>query len=121
MVALAELMERHPRIATNALGVVGRRTEEMLQRSQQFATEPVERRIAWVLLRLVSQTGRSAGADIEVGFPLSRQDIAEMAGTTLHTVSRTLRAWERQGLVSGGRQRVAIRDERALRAIAAGR
>ncbi|KAA2212993.1 Crp/Fnr family transcriptional regulator [Teichococcus oryzae] len=114
---IAELMERHPRIATNALGMVGGRTEEMLQRSREFATEPVERRIAWVLLRLTAQAGQPVEGGIEVAFPLSRQDIAEMAGTTLHTVSRTLREWERRGLVSGGRQRVAIRDAAAVRAI----
>lgn len=114
----SELMQRHPRIAANALKMVGGRTEEMLNRAREFATEPVERRIARVLLRLTSQAGRRTGDRIEVSFPLSRQDIAEMVGTTLHTVSRTLRAWERYGFVSGGRQRVAIRDQNAIKAIA---
>ncbi|UFN51635.1 Crp/Fnr family transcriptional regulator (plasmid) [Roseomonas sp. OT10] len=114
----ASLLKQHPGLARNALDMVGGRTEEMLQRLREFAMEPVERRIARVLLRLVGQAGQPAEDGTEVGFPLSRQDIAEMAGTTLHTVSRTLRAWERCGLVSGGRQRVAIRDGQALRAIA---
>jgi CRP/FNR family transcriptional regulator, nitrogen oxide reductase regulator len=117
---VSELMERYPRMAANALEMVGGRTEEMLHRAREFATEPVERRIARVLLRLTSQAGQPVGGGMEVSFPLSRQDIAEMAGTTLHTVSRTLRAWERQRLVSGGRQRVVIHDQKALKAIAAG-
>jgi CRP-like cAMP-binding protein len=45
---VGELMERHPRIAANALEMVGGRTEEMLRRSREFATELVERRIARV-------------------------------------------------------------------------
>ena len=43
---------------------------------------------------------------------------AEMTGTTLHTVSRTLSQWEHAGLVESGRQRVTIRDAQALTAIA---
>ena len=114
-----ELLERHPRIAANAVEVVGINTEEMLHRMREFATEPVERRIARALLRLSGQAGRPIGAGVEIAFRLSRQDIAEMTGSTLYTVSRTLREWERQGLVAGGRQRVVIRDPARLDAIGA--
>ena len=37
-----------------------------------------------------------------------------MTGTTLHTVSRTLSAWEQQGLVESGRQRIVLRDPHKL-------
>ena len=117
---VGELLERHPRIAANAVEVVGIRTEEMLHRMREFATEPVERRIARALLRLSGQAGRPVGAGVEIGFLLSRQDIAEMTGSTLYTVSRTLREWERQGLVVSGRQRVVVRDPARLGEIAAG-
>ena len=117
---VGELLERHPRIAANAVEVVGIRTEEMLHRMREFATEPVERRIARALLRLSGQAGRRVGTGVEIGFPLSRQDIAEMTGSTLYTVSRTLREWERQGLVVSGRQRVVVRDPSRLGEIAAG-
>ena len=40
----------------------------------------------------------------------TRQDIAEMTGTTLHTVSRLLSSWEGQGLVAGGRQKLTVTD-----------
>jgi CRP-like cAMP-binding protein len=69
-------------------------------------------------MRLMQQAGRDVPAGIEIDFPISRQDIAEMIGTTLHTVSRILSAWESQGLVGGGRQRVVIRDSRKLFALA---
>lgn len=113
----SELMERHPRIAANAVEVVGTHTEEMLHRMREFATEPVERRIARALLRLSGQAGRRIDTGVEIEFPLSRQDIAEMTGTTLHTVSRTLREWERRGLVAGGRRRVVVRDPARLGAV----
>jgi CRP-like cAMP-binding protein len=44
----------------------------------------------------------------QIDFPISRQDIAGMTGTTLHTVSRILSAWEDQGIVEGGRQRIVL-------------
>lgn len=117
---VGELVEQHPRIAANALQVIGARTEEMLHRLREFATEPVERRIARALLRLVRQAGRPAGEGVEIGFPLSRQDIAEMAGSTLYTASRTLREWEREGLVASGRRRVVILDQERLGEIGGG-
>ena len=117
---VSELLERHPRIAANAVEVVGTRTEEMLHRLREFALEPVEHRIARALLRLSGQAGRRVDAGVEIAFPLSRQDIAELTGSTLYTVSRTLREWERQGLVVSGRQRVVVRDPARLSEIAAG-
>ena len=48
----------------------------------------------------------------------TRQDIAEMTGTTLHTVSRVLSAWEAQGLVEGGRQKLTVVDIEGLALIA---
>ncbi|AWK88203.1 Crp/Fnr family transcriptional regulator [Azospirillum thermophilum] len=116
--AMTALMERHPRIALNALGIIGGRLAEVQDRLRELSTQRVERRIAHALLRLVRQAGRRVEAGVEIGFPLSRQDLAEMTGTTLHTVSRTLSAWEAQGLVESGRQHVVIRKPHALVAIA---
>ena len=53
-----------------------------------------------------------------IDFPITRQDIAEMTGTTLHTVSRVLSAWESQGLVEGGRQKLTVTDVKGLARIA---
>jgi CRP-like cAMP-binding protein len=49
---------------------------------------------------------------------LTRQDLAEMTGTTLYTVSRILSQWESQGLVRSGRERVVIRFPHGLVKIA---
>jgi hypothetical protein len=43
-----------------------------------------------------------------------------MTGTTLHTVSRILSAWEQRGLVEGGRQRIVLRNTHRLRSLAEG-
>ncbi|MCG5241856.1 Crp/Fnr family transcriptional regulator [Azospirillum doebereinerae] len=116
--AMGVLMERHPRVAMNALDIVGRRLQEVQTRLREVSTERVERRVAHALLRLARQAGRRVEGGVEIDFPLSRQDIAEMTGTTLHTVSRILSGWEAQGIVEGGRQQVTIRRPHALVAIA---
>lgn len=115
---IADLAERFPLIALNAMRIMGGRATELQQRLREMQTERVERRIAHALGRLVVQAGRRTPEGIEIDFPLSRQDLAEMAGTTLHTVSRTLSAWEGAGIVLAGRQRVVIAQPHALVVIA---
>ena len=51
---------------------------------------------------------------------LSRQDLAELTGTTLYTVSRTLTRWQQAGLVKLGRKRITIRQPHPLVQIADG-
>lgn len=113
-----ELMERFPRMAINALGLLGAELSEIRERYQELATERVERRVARALLRLVRQAGKRVEQGVLIEFPLSRQDLAELTGTTLHTVSRILSAWEDKGLIESGRQRVIIRKPHGLVAVA---
>lgn len=94
--------------ATETYRTVGARMGEMHERIAELATKAVEQRVAAALLRMVNQSGREVPDGIEIGFPLSRSDIAEMTGTTLHTVSRLLSAWERDGIIRGGRRQVIV-------------
>jgi CRP-like cAMP-binding protein len=112
------LLQQHPALALNALAAMGGRLQEAHTRIREGATERIERRIAHALLRLVRQSGRQVESGVEIDFPITRQDLAEMTGTTLFTVSRVLSAWEQEGLVDGGRQRIVIRNPHALVRIA---
>jgi CRP-like cAMP-binding protein len=114
------LIARYPSLASSALQTVGSRLHDTQLRVIEMSNEQVEQRVAHALLRLAKQAGRKVKAGIEIDFPISRQDVAEMTGTTLHTVSRLLSAWESQGLVEGGRQRIVLRDPRRLHIIAEG-
>lgn len=112
------LMERYPRIALNALRFLAGRLREFQDRYRELATERVERRVAHGLLRLARQIGREVEGGMLIDLTLSRQDIAEMTGTTLFTVSRTLSGWEQRGLIESGRERVLILKAGELLAIA---
>jgi len=113
-------VEQNPRLAVSAMQTIGQRLEEAHTRIREMSTEEVERRVAHAVLRLSRQAGRKEEDGIRIDFPISRQDIAEMTGTTLHTVSRILSAWEARGLVEGGRQKLLVRDISGLAALADG-
>ncbi|MDI4232547.1 Crp/Fnr family transcriptional regulator [Bradyrhizobium sp. Arg237L] len=116
--SLRQIMERYPVIAINAVALLCRRYHEMQIRLREVSTERVERRIGHTLLRLAHQSGRRTARGIEIAFPLSRRDLAEMVGTTLYTVSRIVSVWEERGIVSSGRRRVVLCKPHALAAIA---
>ena len=113
-------MKDHPAMAVNAMQTMGGRLQEAQSRLLELATEEVERRVAHAVLRLGQQSGKKESGGIRIDFPISKQDIAEMTGTTLHTVSRVLSAWEAAGLVEGGRQKLLLRDPHKLLLIADG-
>lgn len=105
---LYALMRRHPDIAMNSMHMLGGRLQEMQVRVRELSTARVERRVANALVRLTRHAGRETDSGIEINFPLSRQDLAEMTGTTLHTVSRIMSTWEERGIVESGRQHVLV-------------
>ena len=113
-----QFVEQNPRLAVSAMQTIGQRLEEAHTRIREMSTQEVERRVAHAVLRLVEQAGKRDDAGLRVDFPISRRDIAEMTGTTLHTVSRILSAWETQGLVEGGRQKLVVCDAAGLKRLA---
>ncbi|UCI08783.1 Crp/Fnr family transcriptional regulator [Mesorhizobium sp. B1-1-8] len=110
-----------PSFSANTYKAVGTRLQEAHTRVVEMSTQQVEQRVAHALLKLVKQSGRKTEEGISIDFPISRQDIAEMTGTTLHTVSRLLSAWEDQGLVKSGRQKVTVVEPHRLLLVADGR
>lgn len=114
------LLDGHPAFAVNAMRTMGTRLQEAQARIREMSTEAVERRVGHTVLRLCAQSGRQEPEGIRIDFPISKQDIAEMTGTTLHTVSRILSAWQAAGIVDGGRQKLLVRDPHRLLLIADG-
>ncbi|WP_093991374.1 Crp/Fnr family transcriptional regulator [Flavimaricola marinus] len=100
--------------ATETYKTVGNRVGEMNNRIVEMATQQVEQRVANALLRLIHQTGRKIDIGIEIDFPITRQELSELTATTLHTVSRLLSSWEKQGIVQSKRKRITVTDPHAL-------
>ena len=88
---------------------------ELEDRFREVATDKVAARVALQLLRLQKKIGRPVNGGVEIG--LSREELAQMTGTTLYTVSRLLSDWEGRGVVRPRRKAVAICDVSSLQAI----
>lgn len=115
---MASLMETFPKLAINAVRFVAARLHELQVQYRQLATEKVERRVARALLRLVEHAGRRTDSGVLIDLPLSREDIAQMTGTTLYTVSRIISRFEANGLVEARRQSIVIRNPHGLMSVA---
>ncbi|HEX9012178.1 MAG TPA: Crp/Fnr family transcriptional regulator, partial [Anaerolineaceae bacterium] len=96
--ALARISSRYPQVSLNAVGLMAEKVGEFQGQIRALATERVERRLARALLRLTRQVGKKTAGGVLIDLNITRQDLAEMSGTTLFTVSRLLSQWERQGL-----------------------
>jgi CRP/FNR family transcriptional regulator, nitrogen oxide reductase regulator len=107
------LARRYPVLYRNMIQILGEYVLELEERFREVATERVGSRVARQLVRLMTKIGRLEGGDVVVG--LSRQELAEMTGTTLFTVSRLLSAWEGRGMVRPSREAVTICDVQSLR------
>jgi len=111
------LLATHPDLALAVIEDLGARLREAEARILDLETEGAEARLARALLRLA---GRRPAGVAPASIALTRQDLADLTGTTLSTASRTLAAWHRRGIVAAPRERVTILDRAALAAIAAG-
>jgi len=115
---LRELAGKEPSISMNTMQLMHGYITELQERQQALVSERVEQRIARILLKLAAQSGKKVDEGGLIDMPLTRQDVAEMSGTTLFSVSRTLNEWERNGLLKIGRERVVIREPHGLVRIA---
>ena len=111
---LMEFVTQIPELALNAMRMMADQVKEMQERFRQATSENVERRLAHTLLRLSGQNGKKVEEGVLIDLRLSRQDLAEMSGTTQYTVSRLLNQWEQQGWVICGRERVVVRFPHGL-------
>ena len=87
---MKRLMIAYPQISLNAIQILSDYIFGFQNRIRELCTERVERRIVRALLRVAQQGGRKVDQGVVIDVGLTRQDLAEMAGTTIYTVSRTL-------------------------------
>jgi len=113
---VSELLERFPALSRNALRIQSERLRLLEECYRELATERVPPRLARALVRLVGHVGRPCEGGVKVA--LSREELAQMVGTTLFTVSRLFSEWESHGLLLGRREAVVVRDLGGLAALA---
>ena len=117
---LHSMLETRPYLSFGLMKLMTSYIQEIQARYRELATERVEQRVANALIRLAGQTGQKSGKEGGIELSFSRQDLAEMTGSTLYTVSRLLSEWERKGFIETGRERVRILKPHDLVRIADG-
>ncbi len=108
------LTDRHPEILRQLLKLMMDRQVQLGQRVSEM-TGPVEARVAEALLDLVETAGKPQGPGATLPLPLSRQEIADLAGTTVETAIRIMSRWNKEGLVLTEANGFVIPDLEGLR------
>ncbi|MBI4269203.1 MAG: Crp/Fnr family transcriptional regulator [Candidatus Rokubacteria bacterium] len=116
---LVTLAERYPAIIKEMALMVGRRLRDAHDSVKSLAVDPVEARLAATLLRLARE-GRKVKQGVELPFHLTRQSLADMAGTTVETTIRVVSRWLRERLVEDDGAHFVLRDPEGLKTLAEG-
>ncbi len=113
-----EVMDAHPQVARRTLDALVERLVEAHETMKSLAIERAERRIARQLVKLTHRSGRPRADGMEIGIPLTRQDVADMAGTTAETAIRVISRWRRDSIVDTRSGHITVRDIERLERLA---
>jgi len=102
----------HPQVSLKIISILGGRLREAQGRLRDLAGERVEQRLASLLLMLSARIGTT--------LPFTRQEIANMAGTTTETTIRIMSILKERGIIRSVRGKVIILDEQKLRLLSEG-
>ena len=94
-----EYLETYPKIAIALLEELAVRIRKSDQQIESLSLSDSEQRIGITLIRLAEESGTIKRGDVMVQNLPYQQDIANMAGTSRETVSRTLKLLEDKKLV----------------------
>jgi len=97
---------------------LGTRLRSSAEQIRSLAVERVEQRIARVLLKLAESAGSDTPEGRVIEMPLTRQDVADMTGTTVETAIRVMSKFRRQELIKTRRGKVVLVDTVILQEIA---
>lgn len=111
-----EFMRRYPEISRNGLRILHERLCALQERFRDVATERIPQRLAKLLLGLIDKR-KEPGGPLSVVF--SQEELAQMTGTTLFTVSRILCTWAERGIIEPERKAIIIENLPGLVAVAA--
>jgi CRP-like cAMP-binding protein len=117
---IVALAEREPSIVREIALMIGRRLRGAHDSVTSLAADPVEARLAAALLRLAEREGTRTHAGLVLPFPLTRQSLADMTGTTVETTIRIVGRWLKERIVAEDSGRLVLRDAETLRARAEG-
>jgi CRP-like cAMP-binding protein len=115
---VGELLREYPPVRVNLMREMANHMTDALTRVRELTTATVSQRLAHTLIRLTRQCGQATEGGVLVTQPLTRQELADLTGTTLYTVSRTLTKWESLGLIESRKRLLFVRSPKRLEEVA---
>jgi len=112
------LVSRFPVFALAVINDMGIRLRSSAEQIRSLAVERVEQRIARTLLKLGQTSGTDTADGRVIEMPLTRQDVADMTGTTVETAIRVMSKFRREDLIHTRRGKVVLMQLDALQDIA---
>jgi len=112
---------RHPFVATEMITELGRQLQEAQATIKSLAVDRVEQRIAHILLKLADKVGVSEKGGIMINLPLTRQDLADMAGTTVETAIRVMSRFTKSKILKPANGKIFLLQPQALKRIMEGK
>ena len=109
---LLSFLASRPEVSLRIINVLGGRLRDAQSRLRDLAGERVEQRLARTLLMLSSKLGST--------LPFTRQEIADMAGTTTETAIRFMSHLKDRGIVRSTRGKTVILDVTKLKLLSEG-
>jgi CRP-like cAMP-binding protein len=113
------LLEAHPSLVRGLLLGMTVRLVELTNRLAELSGTRIEPRFARLFLKLAAEMGRRAPGGTHVPLVLSRQELADMTGTTIETAIRIMSRWGKQDIVRTEKDGFLVVDRAKLDALAA--
>jgi CRP/FNR family cyclic AMP-dependent transcriptional regulator len=111
---LRNFLARHPDAAIEVAGMLSHRLRWADRRRTEYG-RPASVRVARVLVELYESYGNRNGGRWELTFPLTRVELASLAGIKLSTAEKIVRSFQQDGLVIGRYRGLAVVDMNTLR------
>ena len=108
------LLERHPSLVRGLLLSLTHRLVELTNRMAELTGGRVEPRFARLFLKMAVDMGVESPAGVMIPMPLSRQELADLTGTTIETAIRIMSRWGKQDIVRTEKDGFRILDRKAL-------
>jgi len=115
--AFFQLLETHPSLVRGLLTGLTHRLVELTSRLSELSGGRVEARLARFFMKLATDMGQQRPEGLFIPLALSRQELADMIGTTIETSIRIMSRWGKQDLVRTEKDGFVIADQAALEAI----
>jgi len=114
-----QLLESRPSLARGLLKAMTHRIVVLANRFADHAAGKVETRFARLFLKLSSEMGRAEAGGVFIPMTLSRQELADLMGTTVETSIRIMSRWGKQGVVQTEKSGFLVTDSKALEQVSA--